>query len=177
MKKLDLSSTTIAYLVIITLAALAIIVAGILPSYRSISAIKQRIAEKQLEIERQEALFPLFMTLVKDVQKKIPEGFAVPKNDQVAPRELSQLENIFLQMAKYHHLRLKEVLPDTQSYLEESKLLKIELAFSGHFEDIRQLLYRICGWPYLVDIERLTLQPEESGILQLRLRIALRQHE
>ncbi len=176
MKKPALPSTTLIYLVISALAAFAITVAGIIPSYRALASIKSRIAAKQMEIERQEALFPLFMTLIKEVQEKTPKGFAVPDDDQVAPRELNQLENLFFQMADHYHLNLQEVLPDTQSYLEESRLLKIELVFTGRFENIRLLMYRICGLPYLEQIERITIQSHENGTLRVRLRLALRQH-
>ncbi|GEM_PF-2307052 len=175
MKKPALPSTTLIYLAISGLAALAITVAGIIPSYRALASIKNRIAEKQAEIERQEALFPLFMSLIKEVQEKTPEGFAIPDGHQVAPRELNQLENLFFQLANRYNIDLQEVLPDTQSYLEESRLLKIELVFAGRFEDIRLMLYRICGLPYLEQIERIAMHPHEAGSLRVRLRMALRQ--
>ncbi len=176
MKKITLPSTTVIYLAIGALAALAITLAGIIPSYRALASIKSQIASKQVEIERQEALFPLFMTLIKEVQEKAPPGFAIPDENKVAPREFSKLENRFFQLANNYHLNLEEVLPDTQSYLEDSRLLKIELVFSGRFKDIRPMVYRICSLDYLEQIERITIKANQPEKLRVRMRLALRQH-
>ena len=162
------------YLIICCGGVLAFVVLFIFPNSGEIADLEKELDEVQFKIQEQELLNPIYRELIKQAQKEMPKELPVPETGNIEKRTISELNEVFAQLAKDSDVRFEGAVPDASSYLDESGLLTISVTFSGDFFNFRKLLIEIFKLPYLNTISQLILKTENST-KRLQLKLSLNQ--
>lgn len=167
-------SSNLAYLAICALCIFAFIFVGIYPNQRALGQLDEEIAGLQVKVQSQELLHPVYMKLIRQMQQKAPEGLPLPEKRRIDRKNIASVNDSFRTLARNSGVVLESASPDPSSYLEDTNRLTMNVAFSGDFFNIRELLMNVCKMPFLNIIENMELTTVD-GKKQIRLKLILDQ--
>jgi len=146
------------YFIICVFGVVAFLLVGILPNSMAMGRLEKAIAELNEKVQAQELLYPVYRQLIKEVQQQVPASLPLPKSGKIAHNGLSQINDVFMEVAQQSDVTFESAAPDASSYLEESQRLIMNVTFSGDFFNFRKLLFGISRLPYLESIAKMTIE-------------------
>ena len=172
MEIVKFSQRSLFYFALFGVVILVIILLMIYPDYRTLAALDKNIKQLNTKIETQKLLFPLFQKMLTEIDLKLPEGAAFPKEEKLTQEKAESIVSVFHELASKFGLKVVEVSPDVESTLNGSGFLLMNVVVEGDFFKLREFLLELGTLPYLEKIEQLKLQNIEAG-KEVRLKIWL----
>jgi hypothetical protein len=166
------SQRSLFYFALFGAAILVIILLMIYPDYRTLAALDKNIKQLNTKIETQKLLFPLFQKMLTEIDLKLPEGAAFPKEEKLTQEKAESIVSVFHELAGNSGLKVVEVSPDVESTLNGSGFLLMNVVVKGDFFKLREFLLKLGNLPYLEKIEQIKLKNIEGG-KEVRLKIWL----
>lgn len=169
-----LKAQNMIWLAVCGAGVLAFLLMFVYPNAMAMKELDREAAALAIQVQEQEVLHPIYLTLIRQVQQSVPEQLPVPDKDRITQATISDMPAVFAAMARESGVRFESAVPDPVSYLEETRHLTMNVAFSGDFFNFRNLLVRICQLPYLNAIEHVSIRTD-GDIKRLRLKLHLNQ--
>lgn len=174
MPKFNIHSSNLVYLAICVAGIAAFFFVAIFPDLSAIQSIDQEISALNQKAEKQALLYPIYLKLLQEVMHKSPEKLMVPESKKITHDDLSRINEIFEKLAVESHVAFTNAIPDTSNYLEDTGYFSLNVAFSGDFFNLRNILLGICRLPYLEAIDAMQFEATDTN-KQLRLKIRIKQ--
>jgi len=172
MEIVKFSQRSLFYFALFGVVILVIILLMIYPDYRTLAALDKNIKQLNTKIETQKLLLPLFQKMLTEIDFKLPEGVAFPKEEKLTQEKSESIVSVFHELADNSGLKVVEVSPDVESTLNGSGFLLVNVVVKGDFFKLREFLLELGNLPYLEKIEQIKLQNIEAG-KEVRLKIWL----
>lgn len=166
------SQSSLFYFALSGVVILVIILLMIYPDYRTLTALDTNIKQLNTKIETQNLLFPLFQKMLTEIDLKLPEGAAFPKEEKLTQEKAESIVSLFHELAGKSGLKVVEVSPDVDSSLNGSGFVLMNIVVKGDFSKLREFLLELGNLPYLEKIEQIKLKNIEGG-MEVRLKIWL----
>jgi len=172
MEIVKFSQRSLFYFGLFGAVILAIILVMVYPDHRTLAALDKNIKQLNTRIETQKLLYPLFQKMLTEINSKLPEGAALPKEEKLTQEKAENIVSVFHELAGKSGLKVVEVSPDVESTLNGSGFLLMNVVVTGDFFKLREFLLELGNLPYLEKIEQIKLQNIEDG-KEVRLKIWL----
>ena len=166
------SQRSLFYFALFGAVILVVILLLIYPDYRTLAALDKSIIHLNAKIETQKLLFPLFQKMLTEIDLKLPEGAAFPKEEKLTQEKAEGIVSVFYELAGKFRLKVVEISPDVESTLDGSGFVLMNVVVNGDFSELREFLLELGNLPYLEKIEQIKLQNTEAG-KEVRLKIWL----
>jgi hypothetical protein len=164
--------SNLIYFAICLLSITAFFFVGIFPNLSALKNIDEDIAGLKQKVETQTLLYPVYRKLLEQITQKTPTIFAVPEKRKISHDQLSQINDLFRQLASANKVTFNNAIPDASNYLEDMGYFTMNVVFSGDYFNLRELLLGICQLPFLesIDIMRIeTINQEKRISFKLRI--------
>ena len=153
-----LSSQSSIYLMLCGGGILAFILLVILPYKQALRQMDGDIQNIKAQINEQKVLEPIFNNLLNQIKAESPQRLPVAPKSKLGRNETGKLAAIFQKMARSSHLRLNDFIPDLNTFVDNSGVLKVTVIVSGDFLDLRLFFLELARIPYLEHIEQVAVR-------------------
>jgi hypothetical protein len=165
---------SVTYFLVCLFGILVFVFVGIIPSYKSIAGLNQRIEEMKFQMEEQKSLFPIYQSLNKQMQKSESESLPFPPRAKLATGQIDKLVSMVRDVAGQNKVALVSATPDLKSLTNDSKSLLLNMTVTGDFFSFRKFLIGIVSIPYLERIEEIQMQQTPDNLeMKAKVWIAL----
>ena len=158
MPKIKIHPSNLIYFAICMFAIIAFFFIGILPNLSGLKSIDEDISGLKQKVETQALLYPVYLKLLQQITQKTPTIFSAPEKRKISYNQISQINDLFRQLATESKVTFNSAIPDASSYLEGMGYLTMNVVFSGDFFNLRELLIGICQLPFLESIDRMRIE-------------------
>lgn len=153
-----ISSETLVYLMLCGGGILAFILLAILPYKQALRQMDEDIQNINAQINEQKVLLPIFKDLLNQIRAESPQGLPVAPKSKLEHNAADKLAAIFQKMARSSHLRLNKFIPDLNTFVDNTGVLKVTVIVSGDFLDLRPFFLKLAQIPYLEHIEQVAIR-------------------
>ncbi len=153
-----LSSETIVYLMLCGGGILAFILLAILPYKKALRKMDEDIQNINAQINEQKVLKPIFKDLLNQIKAESPQGLPVAPKSKLGRNDTDKLAAIFQKMTRSSHLRLDNFIPDLNTFVDNTGVLKVTVIVSGDFLNLRPFLLKLNRISYLEHIEQVAVR-------------------
>lgn len=160
-----ISSINLLYVAVCLVGIAAFFLVGIYPNMRSMDQLDADFTELTNKVQSQELLYPIYRELIKEVQQPISAKLLLPDEGKLTSRGLSQISDLFRDIAAKSGVVFESAVPDASSYLEDASYLIMHVSFSGDFFSFNKLLFNLCALPYLESIDQMRIESEQANKL------------
>ncbi len=157
-----LSSQSIIYLMLCGGGILTFILLAILPYKQAIRQMDEDIQNINAQINEQKVLQPIFKDLLNKIKTESPQGLPVALKSKLGRNDTDKLATIFQKMARSSHLRLNNFIPDLNTFVDNTGVLKVTVIVSGDFLNLRPFFLKLTRIPYLEHIEQVAVRTVEN---------------
>lgn len=167
---------SVTFFLICGIGILLFVMIIIYPNYTSLADMDMEIASLNVRLEEQKVLSPIFKDLIKKVRIKKTLDLPFPKKEKLSQDETEIIPLIIKEISKKSNIKFEKAVPDVESAIGGSGLLRIDVNLKGGFSNLRNFLLRLNELPYLEHIEKIRIRIEnESHELQFDLKIWMAQ--
>jgi len=153
---------------------LIILSLGIVSFYRYNSNKSQNIQKFQNQIEEQKSLGPVYLMMIKELQKKDVYVLPNPKKMKLPKQETDRFQDYIRQISNKTGLVTISVLPDIKSMLGSDSSIIFYVTLKGDLTNFRKFLIELGTIPYIDQLEEITLQQFSDDMeYKLKIRMAL----
>lgn len=154
---------TVIYLVLCLLGILIFIVAGIIPSYRGIIKLDQKINRFKSEVEEEKYLIPVYESLKNKIKGKDAMPLLYPSKESIARADTDRIFMTFRDIAKKAGMDVVSVVPNINSLAGSIKFLSVNVIVRGNYFNFHKFLNSAGAVPYLEHIEEIEIQQTPEG--------------
>ena len=163
MKTIKIPSRTITYTLIYTVIIFIFILLVIYPHYLTEKDLDENIISLNSKLEEQKILFPVYRDLAKKTGVKSIESLPMPETSKLVDADPNRITLLFQKIADGTNLELKEMIPDVESFVDDSGLLKINIVVKGNFLNFRKFMIKIAEVPYYKHLERFQIRKVQDA--------------
>lgn len=160
-KQLNIAQYSMLYLALCICGVLAYVALANYPSQRAMDQLDREIAELQIKLEKQKALFPVYQELFEQLKKQDSKSLPFPESTQLSKEHIGETPGMFAEMASRNNLTA-DVIPDVKTIPAGSGVLRVKATVQGDFFDFRNFLVELGGTPYLSHIEEIKVKPTQE---------------
>ena len=142
---------------------LALVLLGVLPSFRNIDKTHASIEELQADLQQQKTLLPIYLSLQQRKKKSLPEGIAVNQLQPLKIEDLAELPDVFETLARESEVELVSATPQVRSLQDGHEMLRIDARMRGDFLAFNILLNRLNEMRFVESIDSLTIDVANLG--------------
>jgi len=153
-----LSSQSISYLLLCGGGIFAFILLAILPYKKALRQMDADIQKINAQIDEQKVLRPIFKDLLNRIKTRSPQDLPITPKSKLGRNDTGNLTAIFKKMAHSSNLRLNSVIPEINSFVDNTDILNVTVIVSGDFLDLRHFFLKLAQIPYLEHIEQVTVK-------------------
>ena len=154
---------SIQYFLLCLAGVMLFVFLGIIPGYKSLTALNEKTKNLQLEIDKQETLLPIYQKLALKIEHKESNVLPFPARTKLPMEQMDEFFLEFTSLAKKFNMTALSVRPELNSLKENSDFLLVYTVFKGDFLDLRKLLIGLGEVPYLEHIEEIEIKQAETG--------------
>lgn len=176
MGKLRIDTTihykSLIYLALSFIGVLFFIVAGIIPGYRKVIDLDNKISRIKMQAEEGKYLIPFYSSLKEKALGKDSRVLPFPVRASI-PKD--QTDRIFMnlkEMARKNSIEVISVVPNINSLTGKIKYLSVNIILRGDFFNFRKFLSSAGEIPYLERIDEIEIQQIPEG-KEYRMRLWL----
>jgi hypothetical protein len=158
MPQLKVHPSNLIYFAICMLGIIAFFFIGIYPNLSTLKSIDEDISGLKQKAETQALLYPVYLKLLQEITQKAPTTFSAPEKKKISHKQLSQINDLFRQLATQSKITFNSAIPDASNYLEDMAYFTMNVDFSGDFFNLRELLIGICQMPFLESIDTMRIE-------------------
>lgn len=147
----------------------------VIPAKNEAEALEEEIKTLGAKIEEQKILQPVYRSLYKKAQMKLPKSFDSEQPRILPKGDTNKMSAVFSEMASNAGLQMVAFNPDVESLIDESDKLLVNADFQGSFFDFYDYINELCQLPYLDHLEAVNIvsTPETK---EFNLKIWLKQN-
>jgi len=161
-------------LVIISFFLVAGFVAGILwPKYNKVQKTKEERIAKEITLEEQKKLFPLYAQALSLAKKEFKPKLPFIERKPLDRNKIATLSNIFKEIAKKHNMALSENSLDINSLKNSSSSISMDLQFTGNLFDFRDCLISLAELTFFKSIEKVNITTDKSNLKKFSTKILI----
>lgn len=158
------------YLVVILLVAYF----GNMESRNKVARLDTEIARTKNEIRKQEFLYPVYMKLKGDFDRKVLAELELVQTVPMKQDEVDKATDMINRMATLSGLETTNIQPDPASLAEDPNQLLVNCEFSGTYPDYREFLKRLGAVQYVKHIQQIVAQEAARGLMYtMKVRLAV----
>ncbi len=161
---LNISESTIKYLIICGGIIAIFLLVGIFPMYRYSIYQVGEIKKTKDQIEERKANMPLYLSLQKVLERKDLQNLPNPKKTTISRAEAEKFPNVFKAIAGKSGLSAISVRSDLANTAGSSKLLLHNAVVKGNFTNLRKMLIALSAIPYLDKIEEIRISQRADSM-------------
>jgi hypothetical protein len=144
-------------------AFIGIIVVGVIPTFTEIQETELEIERLQADLQQQETLQPLFLSLQERRGRTPPNGVHLAAREPLEIDDLAALPYLFEALARTSGLSLVSATPQVRSLRDGREMLRIDTRMRGEFQTFNALMNRLNQMPFVEAIESLGINVVETG--------------
>lgn len=138
---------------VFALIFIALIVYKVLPLAQDISRADFVIEELRADLKEQQQLRPIYLALVQQQKKSLPEGIAVNKLEPLKISDLAELPDAFEALARESEVELVSATPQVRSLQGGREMLLVDVIVRGDFMDFSLILSQLNRIKFIESIE------------------------
>ena len=154
---------SITYLVLCILGILIFIVAGIIPYYRTIVKLDQKINRFSVDVEENKYLVPVYVSLKNKINGKDEMHRTLPSKESIAREQTDRIFMTFSEIARKTGMNVVSIVPNINSLAGNIKFLSVNVIVWGDYFNFRKFLNSAGEVPYLEHIEEIEIQQTPEG--------------
>ncbi len=154
------------------ICVLLFVFAAIIPHYRTVKALDQRITATKKQIQEQETLKSIYDGLQKGLQKQEATVLPLPVRMPLKRTEAGSIPGLVREIAGRSGLDLVAATPDLNFLAGGSPLLPVAVSLRGDFFRFRNFLSALGAVPYLDHIEEIAVSRGRDA-MEFKMRILL----
>lgn len=146
---------------------------SILPHQQAADQIEHQIAALEPQIGEQKLLGPIYNRFTHLLGEMQPEGggeLTFPSPEHLTADQLAGIEPLLRQLAEQSQLKVRRIVSDLNSMLNETGELKLTLDTVGTIGNLRGFMLKLGELPYLTHVERLEVR-RATGIQPLQMEL------
>lgn len=148
---------SITYIIACSAVIIILLFAGIYPLHRALANRDEKIADKNLKLEEQKLLLPVYEMLKQKMGKKNARLLPLPAKAQLPGDQMGRLETDLKDISGKAKVDLISFLPNLTSADVKSKTIAVDAVARGEFFAMRRFLIGLGGIPYVERIEEVQL--------------------
>lgn len=168
---LDISKTTIKYLIICGGIIVIFILVGLLPLFQYNIYQAGEIKKAKEQLEEIKAMGPVYLKLQKAMESKDLQILPNPKKTTITREEAAKFPNVFRAVAGKSGLVAVSITPDS-SNTGSSKFVLHNAVLKGNFTNFRKMLIALSAIPYLDKIEDIRIS-QRADSMEYKIQIWL----
>ena len=169
---LDISKTTIKYLIICGGIIVIFLLVGLFPMYRYNIYQADEIKKTNDQIAERKANIPVYLELQKIMESKDLYILPNPKKTTITRAEAAKFPNVFKAIAGRSGLAAISVKPDLSNTTGSSKFLLHNAVVKGNFTNLRKMLIALSAISYLDRVEEIRIS-QRADSMEYRIQIWL----
>lgn len=132
---------------------IALIFYKVLPLAQDISRSRFIIEELRADLNEQNQLRPIYLTLEQRKKKSLPDGIAVNKLEPLKISDLAELPDAFEALARESKVELVSATPQVRSLQGGREMLLVDINISGDFMSYSLILNQLNKIKFIETIE------------------------
>jgi hypothetical protein len=133
----------------------------------------EKIVEKNVSLEEQKLLLPVYDMLKQRIGKKSARNFPLPANGQLPGDQIGKLEADIKDLSGKAKVELVSFLPGVASADGKSKSISVDAVARGEFFAMRKFMIGIGSIPYVEHIEEIQLSRTADALeIKVKFRVA-----
>lgn len=170
---LKVPQKSITYIIICLSIIVVLLVIGVYPLYRALATRDDQIAEKNLKLEEQKLLLPVYEMLKQKIGKKNARTLPLPANAQLPSDQIDKLERELKEISGKAKVELVSFLPGVAPADGKSKSMSVDVMARGEFFSMRKFLIGLGSIPYVEHIEEVQLSRTADALeIKVKFRVA-----
>lgn len=133
------------------------------PATVSIESLDRKIAELELQQEKQRRLMPVYERLAAQVPLEIPPQLIIDERTHFPKEEIADIIPRFRELAGRARVTVVSVAPRLETLDETPGLLAVEMVIMGEYFALRELLLSMARLSYMAGIETVSVRRPEAG--------------
>lgn len=154
---------------------------GIFLTSQSAAKLNAKIIEKQVEIEVQKNLYPVYLKFKSQADEKVVKELPLIDIQRLSQEKVDEVVKSIETTASGQGLAVNAVVPDPTSLEEDPSQVLVRCEFFARndqgkrgFANIRGFLVKLGGLPFVKHIEDVVLREGQDGVgFKMRLRLAV----
>lgn len=150
-------------LVLCVVGLLLLVFGGIAPTAREIEQTRERLADRQEELEQQKVLAPVYASLQERINEMTVESLAPAKETPLRLEDFSALPSLFENLASDVGLEFLAATPQLRSMRDGNEALRVDARMRGEYSNMQTLLLQLSTLPSVEGLDGLTIEVTEGG--------------
>lgn len=148
---------------VFVLITLALVFVGIIPATGDIKDTRASIGELEADLHQQRTLLPIYQSLQQRKERSLPEGISVNELQPLRIEDLTELPDVFENLASESGVELVSATPQVRSLQNGRELLRVDVRMRGEFLTFSQLLSQLNEMPFVESIESFAIDVTDLG--------------
>ena len=161
---------SLGYLFVYGGIILLVVLLGIFPLYKYNDNNLNQITKLENQLVAQKELGPIYLTLLKTMEKKEARLLPNPKKTTISREEAGKFQDVFKTITGKSHLRIVSLTPDLSKLAGTPPFLLQSAVLRGEFANFRKMLIELGELSYLDRIEEISIQQFPDS-MEFRLKI------
>lgn len=154
---------SLIYLASGLMGVLIFIFAGIIPGYRKIITLDNKISRFSMQAEEEKYLIPVYSSLKNKTQGKESRLLPFPAKESIPREQADRIFMTFNEMAHKTGIEVISVVPNLNALAGNIKFLSVNVILRGDYFNFRKFLSSAGDIPYLEHIEEIEIQQIPEG--------------
>lgn len=169
---MDIPNKSIIYLVLCILGIIIFVLAGIIPQYRTMIKLDQKISRFKGGVEEEKYLLPVYESLKTKSKDKGPGLLPFPLKRGIPKEQTDTIFTTFRDIAGKSGMDIVSIIPNINSLIGNSRLLSVNIILHGNLINFRKFLTGTGDVPFLESIDEIDIQQTKEG-KEYRMKILL----
>jgi hypothetical protein len=139
-----------------------ILFAGLFPKYLGIQKIRKQTVDKQIQLDRQQTLFPVYAMAQSLFSQDTSFSLPLVEKKAMDRQMISGVTSTFESIAAKTQMTLSGSTIDTGQLTRDGDFISVELSLYGSLENFRQYLIHLAGLSYFKTIEQINIAAEQD---------------
>jgi hypothetical protein len=168
--KLNIPQKSLGYLFVYGGIVLLVVLLAVFPLYKYKDSKSNEIKKMEYQLDAQKELGPIYLTLLKTMEKKEVRVLPNPPKTTVSREEAGKFQDVFKAITHKTSLRIVSLTPDLSKLTANPPFLVQSAVLRGEFANFRKMLIELGGVSYLDRIEEISIH-QFSDSMEFRLKI------
>lgn len=160
---INIPNQSIIYLLLCLSGIFIFVFAGIIPQYRYLVSLEQKISRFKGEIEEEKYLTPVYESLKNKTQFNESRLLTFPLKESLSKEQTDAIFKTFGETSRKSGMTVLSIVPNINSLTGNSKRLSVNIILHGEYFNFRKFLSRAGEIPYLEYIEDIEIKQTSEG--------------
>jgi len=156
--------------IIICCGILLVVVLGIVSFHRYNANKAVDVKRLQNQISEQKGLGPVYLLMLKELQKKEVYALPNPRKTKLSKQEFDKVPDVIRQCAGKAGLMTVSVLPDVQTVMTIPHSILFNTTLKGELSNFRKFIIELGAIPYIDQIDDVSIK-QYSDAMEYKMKI------